>query len=275
MFRGAAVRVVLTVLALAGGATGASAQVFGTFSWQMQPYCNKVTLTLTSVTGNFTLDGSDDQCGAAQRAGANGIAVFNLDGSVGLNFTIVTAPGGRAVHVSAIVSPGNGQGTWSDDAGHSGAFAFFGNTSGLPARPSADAHFRTAGANQQLFGLNVALPVTSWNSAELDNVGGGLFDPASGSYTVRAPGVYALSTTLRLVVLVSSGFYCAHLYVNGVQRVSRCEEPPTIILGQLSISGTLRLAAGDVVSVRATNSTGSTGGVTAGIENVFSVTRLQ
>jgi hypothetical protein len=33
------------------------------------------------------------------------------------------------------VSPTNGQGTWSDDVGNSGTFAFFGNAAGLPARP--------------------------------------------------------------------------------------------------------------------------------------------
>jgi hypothetical protein len=119
------------------GTGPAAAQVFGTFPWQMQPYCNRVTLTLTSVTGNFTLDGSDDQCGAPTKASALGIGVFNPDGTVGLNFTIVASPSGRAVHVSAIVSPANGQGTWTDDAGNSGTFAFFGNTAGLPVRPVA------------------------------------------------------------------------------------------------------------------------------------------
>ena len=56
--------------------TGASAQVFGTFSWQMQPYCNIVSLTLTQTPGGFTVDGSDNQCGAAKLAGAAGMALF-------------------------------------------------------------------------------------------------------------------------------------------------------------------------------------------------------
>ena len=131
-----AVRGLLTVLAIMAGASTASAQVFGTFTWQMQPYCNKVTLTLTSVTGNFTLDGSDDQCGAAKKASATGIGVFNPDGTVGINFTIVTS-GGVGVHVAASVSPANGQGTWADDLGNTGAFAFFGTTPGLPLRPAS------------------------------------------------------------------------------------------------------------------------------------------
>ncbi len=116
-------------------ASGASAQVFGTFTWQMLPYCNKVTLTLTSEPAGFRLDGSDDQCGAATKGSAVGTGVFNPDGSVGINFTIVASPSGRGVQVSGIVSPANGQGTWSDSAGNSGTFAFFGAVPGLPVRP--------------------------------------------------------------------------------------------------------------------------------------------
>jgi hypothetical protein len=102
----------------------------------MQPYCNRVTLTLTNSPGGFTLSGSDDRCGSVSKGSAAGVAVFNADGTVGLNFTIVTPPAGLAVHVSASVSPANGQGTWSDDVGSSGTFAFGGNAAGLPVRPS-------------------------------------------------------------------------------------------------------------------------------------------
>ena len=109
--------------------------MFGTFPWQMQPYCNVVTLTLTTIPAGFTLDGSDNQCGASTKGSATGIGVFNLDGSVGLNFTIVTSPGAKGVQVSAIVSPANGQGAWTDSVGNSGTFALFGNAPGLPVRP--------------------------------------------------------------------------------------------------------------------------------------------
>lgn len=115
--------------------SSASAQVFGTFSWQMQPYCNRVTLTLTSVTGNFTLDGFDDQCGATNKAGAVGVGTFNTGGDVTLNFTIVTAPSGKPVHVSAVVSPANGNGTWTDSVGNSGTLVLAGDVPGLPVRP--------------------------------------------------------------------------------------------------------------------------------------------
>ncbi len=113
----------------------ASAQVFGTFPWQMQPYCNVVTLTLTITPAGFTLDGVDDQCGATNKGSAVGVASFNAAGLVTLNFTVVTAPAGKPLHVSALVSPANGDGTWTDSVGNGGTFKFFGNTPGLPARP--------------------------------------------------------------------------------------------------------------------------------------------
>lgn len=117
-------------------AVDAAAQVVGTFPWQLQPYCNLVTLTLTNTPVGWRLDGTDDQCGAPDRASAFGHASFNATGHVRLNFTIVAAPSGTPVHVSALVSTTNGQGTWSDSVGNSGAFVFFGSTPGLPPRPS-------------------------------------------------------------------------------------------------------------------------------------------
>ena len=126
----------LSTAAVVLSPAGVYAQVFGTFTWQMQPHCNRVTLTLTTSPGGFTLSGSDDQCGAVSKASATGVALFNADGMVGLNFTIVTPPAGQAVHVSATVNPATGQGTWSDDVGNSGTFALGGNAAGLPVRPS-------------------------------------------------------------------------------------------------------------------------------------------
>lgn len=122
-------------LVLLGGLAApaaAEAQVFGTFSWQMQPYCNVVTLTLSQTPAGFLVDGTDDQCGAVHKAGAVGIASFSANGVVTFTFTIVAAPSGQAVHVSALVSPANGQGSWSDSAGNAGTFAFLANTGGPP-----------------------------------------------------------------------------------------------------------------------------------------------
>ncbi len=128
-------RILAAAVVVLASVPDATAQVFGTFPWQMQPYCNIVRLTLTSTPAGFTLDGTDDQCGAADKASAVGVAAFNALGNVTINFTIVTAPAGKPVHVSAIVSPANGTGTWTDSVGNTGTFAFFGSAAGLPPRP--------------------------------------------------------------------------------------------------------------------------------------------
>lgn len=115
-------------------AAPASAQVLGVFTWQMQPYCNKVAVTLTAVATGYTLHGFDDQCGADTKASVVGVAVINPNGTAGVNFTILR-PGGARAQVSGVVSPATGQGTWSDDLGNSGTFALGGAATGLPARP--------------------------------------------------------------------------------------------------------------------------------------------
>lgn len=129
------VRCGLVALCVVLYATTASAQVFGTLSWQMQPYCNVVTMTLTVAPTGFALEGYDNQCGAATRGSATGHVVLNPNGSAGVNFTIVTSPGGQGVHVSGIVNVGTGSGTWTDSVGNNGTFALGGAVSGLPARP--------------------------------------------------------------------------------------------------------------------------------------------
>ena len=118
-------------------AAPASAQVFGTLSWQMQPYCNVVTLTLTVTPAGFALDGHDDQCGASTRGSATGQVTLNPNGTAGVNFTTVTSPGGKGIHVSGVVSIGTGQGTWTDSVGNSGSFVLGGAVTGLPVRPVA------------------------------------------------------------------------------------------------------------------------------------------
>lgn len=100
----------------------ASAQPLGTFRWQMQPYCNVVTLRVTQDTGIYRLDGTDDLCGAATAASAVGTAFRNPDGSIGFGLTIVPTPSGSPIHVGAAIQLTTLSGTWRDSAGHSGAF---------------------------------------------------------------------------------------------------------------------------------------------------------
>ncbi len=117
----------LLALALAvglGGASWAEAQSLGTFQWQLQPYCNLVTVTVTQNGGLYTLDGYDDQCGAPTRASVVGTAVPNPNGTITLGFTIVTTPDGTPVHVQTALSLATLGGPWSDSAGHTGTLVF-------------------------------------------------------------------------------------------------------------------------------------------------------
>lgn len=115
-----------------------AAQPLGTFRWQLQPYCNLITVNVTRQGDVFTLDGFDDQCGAGTRASATGTAFPNPDGTVGIGLTVVLAPGGTPVHVDARVHLANVSGSWHDSAGNSGTFAFTpGPGAGGPLRPVA------------------------------------------------------------------------------------------------------------------------------------------
>src|SRR5262245_22990980 len=82
----------------------AGAQPLGTFNWQLQPYCNLLTIAVVQQGGQYQLDGRDDLCGEAQAATLVGLAIQNPDGSIGLGMTIVTSPGGTPVHVYATLS---------------------------------------------------------------------------------------------------------------------------------------------------------------------------
>lgn len=127
----------LLALTLVFPLSPATAQPFGTYSWQLQPFCNRVTVTLNQDGALYSLDGFDDQCGAAQRAPLVGTAVLNPDGTAGLGFTVVTVPSARAVHVDARVNPATGSGTWGDSAGNSGTFALGGTSPDrrVPSQP--------------------------------------------------------------------------------------------------------------------------------------------
>jgi hypothetical protein len=115
----------------------AAAQPVGTFRWQLQPFCNVVTVAITQNGAVYRLEGSDDQCGGgADAASVTGTAFPNADGTIGFGLNVVTAPGGRPVHVDAEISLGTFGGTWRDSAGASGAFVLTpGTGNGGSARP--------------------------------------------------------------------------------------------------------------------------------------------
>jgi hypothetical protein len=58
----------LVVSGVCLAASLAEAQPLSTFRWQLQPYCNVVTVNVTQQGAVYTMDGYDDQCGAARRS---------------------------------------------------------------------------------------------------------------------------------------------------------------------------------------------------------------
>lgn len=253
----------------------ASAQVFGTFTWQMQPFCNKVTLTLTAVPGNFTIDGADDQCGATRKASASGMAVFNPDGTVGLNFTIVT-PTAHVAQVAASVSPANGQGTWTDSLGNGGTFAFFGNLGGLPPRPAMNASFRVVGHQTIAVPNGTLLTVDGWTSAPAENLGGGVYTPASGTYRVPTAGLYLITAAVRWNAFSAGGAHrCSYIAVNGARMAALCGQPSTTASFQMEpLTATLRLTAGSLVSILVYQASGAAASLGGSAEVAWSVARL-
>jgi Chaperone of endosialidase len=157
MSRASLVRSFAFVIILTIGPTAAHAQSIGTFRWQLQPYCNVVTLSITQAGAVYTLDGYDDQCGAATRAPVTGSAVPNPDGTIEIGFGIVASPDARPVHVAVAINTATLGGTWTDSAGHSGTFAFtpIGGTGGAP-RPAATGNIGAAEVNPEQVQLRVS-----------------------------------------------------------------------------------------------------------------------
>jgi hypothetical protein len=116
--------VISTLVTAVFPVTLADAQTIGTFRWQLQPFCNILTLAVTQIGAVYRVEGTDDQCGAGSRASAIGTAFPNSDGSIGMGLNIVVAPGGIPLHVDATLSLSNLSGTWRDSAGSSGPFVF-------------------------------------------------------------------------------------------------------------------------------------------------------
>ncbi|MEZ5289549.1 MAG: tail fiber domain-containing protein [Vicinamibacterales bacterium] len=107
----------LIVASLLCTAAAAKAQPPGTYDWQLQPYCNRIFVTLTKVGGVVTVEGFDDQCGAGDRlpiTGASAQTLFTYQ--MGLH-TVPAA--GVPVQITADLDFGL-NGTWRDSQGRTG-----------------------------------------------------------------------------------------------------------------------------------------------------------
>lgn len=125
-----AVGTAAVLAAVVGGGT-ASAQMVGTFAWQLQPFCNRVSGVVTFVGGVYTFDASDDACGTGPRVPVSGIITPNPDGSFTIGLVQVGATG-AALHTTATLTLPNASGTWTDSGGRTGAFVLAGTGGGSP-----------------------------------------------------------------------------------------------------------------------------------------------
>lgn len=130
MHRGTRVAGLVLGLHLLAGAP-VVAQTIGPFTWQTQPYCNRLTVTITQVGGVFQLTGTDDLCGTGL-ATVSGTATLGGPGVI-MGLT-VSRPDGRVASLSAAV-PLTLSGTWVDAGGFAGQFVFNGATSAAGPRP--------------------------------------------------------------------------------------------------------------------------------------------
>src|SRR5688572_21401989 len=92
------VTLIVFVVSLSWSSVPATAQPLGAFRWQLLPYCNVITLNVTQQNSIYTLDGTEDRCGAAESASAAGIAFLNPNGTIGFGITTVL-PGGAPLHL--------------------------------------------------------------------------------------------------------------------------------------------------------------------------------
>jgi hypothetical protein len=236
----------LLVLGLALPTSTAVAQSLGTFRWQLQPYCNVLTVNVTQQGNIYILDGTDDRCGGGNQAGsAVGIAYLTPLGLVGFGVTTVL-PGGAPVHTEATITIASLSGTWRDSAGNNGTFQFNpASPSGSP-RPVSTTGLAPASITNVFIAPNA---VTGDNVVNNSITSADILDGARGQFT-SATGFVALPASPPLnvgsvtvnapaagkVLVHATGFFD---FGSAAQDAARCEitTSPTTIINNFAFYG--------------------------------------
>jgi hypothetical protein len=223
----------LTLIVLGSPAVTALAQPIGSFRWQLQPYCNVITVNVTQQGATYTLDGTDDRCGGAnQRGSALGIAYLTPPGLIGFGITTVL-PGGTPLHTEATINLATLGGTWRDSAGNSGAFVFTPGA-GVPGAPRPVPSGGLAPGsvtNVQIAGNAVTgANVVDASLSSTDLADGPRIAFAGGMEAVLLPPTSGPPATLRSVTVTApaagrvivnaSGFF---QFSSALQESARCE----------------------------------------------------
>jgi hypothetical protein len=265
-------------------ASAASAQTIGTFRWQLRPYCNVITVTITQVGSLYRVEGRDDRCGAAQAGSVIGTAFVNPDGSVGLGLNVVSVPNGQPQPVAAAISLASLTGNWSG-GGTGGEFVFTpgaGNGGSLrpdPPTTAVPAVFQMAPTGAFVAGgtLGVGAVPTSgpgvrlmWHPAkaairagrvtlsEWDDANTGQ-GSAAFNLNTRAAGAYSFAANNATIATgTNSAAFGGATLASGAE--STATGNGTIASGDRSFSGGLQTTASGAVAValgQGTNALGS------------------
>jgi hypothetical protein len=233
------------------------AQPLGQFQWQLEPFCNTVTVNVTQSGAIYTLDGFDNQCGGANpRAPLVGVAAFNpADGSIGFGLNIVTTPNGAPVHVRATIFLPQLSGTWSDSAGNGGTFAFGASGPGIGPRPAGLSVPTLTVAGSASFGgaLSAGSLSATGNgtfggalvAASVSSSGGGTFGGAlsASSLSVTSNGTFGgtlTADTISADILTASDITAASNTGVGLLRangVSNSGQPQVVLTRSLGVPG--------------------------------------
>jgi hypothetical protein len=167
----------------------------GTFRWQLQPFCNIVTLSVRLEGGIYTLDGFDDQCGIGDRASVVGTAFPHPDGSLGFGWLSVIAPDAAPLAVHARLDLATVNGLWSDSAGNSGALSFTpGPGTDGPPRPVPSNGLRPASiTGEQLTPAAVGSTHIAERAVQAKHLAPGALGSALGSISSAQIGAGAIT----------------------------------------------------------------------------------
>ncbi len=181
----AALLLTFTVAPIAG------AQVIGPLRWQLAPYCNVVTITVTPSGGQYGLQGVDDQCGAgAAPSGVIGLAYPMPSGDVGMSLTTVLAPSATPVHTDVTLSLATLHGTWRDSVGNSGTFVFAPGAVAGGKRPVSPAGLRPGSVTASHLATNAVGTLNLANGAVSASK---IANDGINDSTLIAPGTIELS----------------------------------------------------------------------------------
>lgn len=115
----------------------ASAQVLGTFRWQLAPYGSQIVVTVTANGSTFDLRGLEVQCGNNASLPVTGMAVPQANGQVLIGLTTINERG-RGLHTTAFINTSNFSGTYSDNAGNTNQQFKFNPGTTCPLGPRTD-----------------------------------------------------------------------------------------------------------------------------------------